>query len=492
MNEPHMAPWWFPANDHPLDKARHRRAHHRAAAAPRGRPTGCPAAARRTAAWPPGTGGRPTRWRPTWRSSPPVTSRSRAAAATGCPGWSPSHGSWPATASGWRLRLAAQDPADHGVAGGRARRLPVRRAPAGWSPASARASPWRTRPGRPTPSSAARRPGCSSTSWPTSGSATRCRCRRWRDIWLNEGSATYMEARYAEAHGGPGTAAWLRRAYGEFGADEWFWRVPVADPGPDRIFDGAVYDRGAMTLAALRDGGRRRDFADAAADLGGASAGRQRHHRGLRGAGRGGQRPRPRRVLRRLARGAGQAGRHRGQRPRLNGSRASRRRSGAIARATRLGRRVSRSSASATVIARSPALMPSQRSGSGSQRRERCPTHGSRTSVGVAAEHQVAQGAAGEVGGADAVADVPAGPAQPGPAVEPDRRAPVAGDAQRAAPRVGDPGAGERREQVHQRLAAAARRPGRRGRTRAGSASRSGTARPRPPKTSRSSAVRWP
>ena len=21
MNEPHMAPWWFPANDHPLDKA---------------------------------------------------------------------------------------------------------------------------------------------------------------------------------------------------------------------------------------------------------------------------------------------------------------------------------------------------------------------------------------------------------------------------------------------------------------------------------------
>ena len=22
MNEPHMAPWWFPANDHPRDKAR--------------------------------------------------------------------------------------------------------------------------------------------------------------------------------------------------------------------------------------------------------------------------------------------------------------------------------------------------------------------------------------------------------------------------------------------------------------------------------------
>ena len=21
MDEPHMAPWWFPANDHPTDKA---------------------------------------------------------------------------------------------------------------------------------------------------------------------------------------------------------------------------------------------------------------------------------------------------------------------------------------------------------------------------------------------------------------------------------------------------------------------------------------
>ncbi len=54
--------------------------------------------------------------------------------------------------------------------------------------------------------------------------------------------------------------------------------------------------------------------------------------------------------------------------------------SGAIARATRLGRPVRRSSASARAIARSPALMPSHRSGSGSQRGERWPTHGRCTS----------------------------------------------------------------------------------------------------------------
>ena len=70
--------------------------------------------------------------------------------------------------------------------------------------------------------------------------------------------------------------------------------------------------------------------------------------------------------------------------------------------------------------------------------------------LGVAAEDEVAQGAAGEVGGADAVADVPARPAEPGLAVEPDRGAPVARDAERAAPRVGDPGAGEHREEVDQ------------------------------------------
>jgi len=75
--------------------------------------------------------------------------------------------------------------------------------------------------------------------------------RRWRDIWLNEGAATFMEKRYDETHGGQNAAAWLRGAYDDESGG--FWSLPIGDPGPDHIFDRAVYDRGAMTLQALRN-----------------------------------------------------------------------------------------------------------------------------------------------------------------------------------------------------------------------------------------------
>ncbi|MBM0124903.1 M1 family metallopeptidase [Pimelobacter simplex] len=77
--------------------------------------------------------------------------------------------------------------------------------------------------------------------------------QRWRDIWLNEGFATYMEAAYAAAHGGPSVVAYLDKMYDRectFPASD-FWRLDIADPGADHIFDEAVYDRGAMTVAAL-------------------------------------------------------------------------------------------------------------------------------------------------------------------------------------------------------------------------------------------------
>jgi len=75
---------------------------------------------------------------------------------------------------------------------------------------------------------------------------------RWRDIWLNEGFATYMEWAYAAAHGGQSTRQRLHDSYDSSVRDRSFWRVDIADPGAGRIFDYAVYERGAMALAALR------------------------------------------------------------------------------------------------------------------------------------------------------------------------------------------------------------------------------------------------
>ena len=78
---------------------------------------------------------------------------------------------------------------------------------------------------------------------------------RWRDIWINEGFATYAEVLYASRHGGPSVSTWLRRVYAAEcrSPDAPFWRVDLSDPGPSRIFHTAVYDRGAMVLAALRN-----------------------------------------------------------------------------------------------------------------------------------------------------------------------------------------------------------------------------------------------
>ncbi|MEV4441917.1 M1 family metallopeptidase [Streptomyces sp. NPDC049577] len=76
---------------------------------------------------------------------------------------------------------------------------------------------------------------------------------RWKDIWLNEGFASYAEWLWAE-HKGTGSAHdAFRAAYAARKADDPFWKIDVADPQRDTMFSRAVYSRGAMTLQALRE-----------------------------------------------------------------------------------------------------------------------------------------------------------------------------------------------------------------------------------------------
>jgi aminopeptidase N len=76
---------------------------------------------------------------------------------------------------------------------------------------------------------------------------------QWPDIWLHEGFATWSEWIWSEHEGNKSAAQWFNQLYNTPAQDTAFWNPPPGDPGsPASMFDGTIYNRGGMTLQALR------------------------------------------------------------------------------------------------------------------------------------------------------------------------------------------------------------------------------------------------
>ncbi|MFI6788674.1 M1 family metallopeptidase [Nonomuraea sp. NPDC050383] len=74
--------------------------------------------------------------------------------------------------------------------------------------------------------------------------------KRWKDLWLNEGFATYAEWLWSEHTGGATADTMFRRQYAV--KNDPVWKYPPGRAKPDDLFNQSVYRRGAMTLQAVR------------------------------------------------------------------------------------------------------------------------------------------------------------------------------------------------------------------------------------------------
>lgn len=73
---------------------------------------------------------------------------------------------------------------------------------------------------------------------------------RWKDIWLNEGFATYASWLWLEHDRGPeALTEQVERSRSMLAGEN---QPPPGDPGSDQLFGASVYRRGALTLHALR------------------------------------------------------------------------------------------------------------------------------------------------------------------------------------------------------------------------------------------------
>ncbi|MBQ0979715.1 MULTISPECIES: M1 family metallopeptidase [unclassified Micromonospora] len=73
---------------------------------------------------------------------------------------------------------------------------------------------------------------------------------RWEDIWLNEGFATYAEWLWAEHTRTYTAKKAFDNRYARMSAQ--VWKTPPGKPGAKELFSESVYQRGGMTLHALR------------------------------------------------------------------------------------------------------------------------------------------------------------------------------------------------------------------------------------------------